>query len=292
MRETPAHGSFRAVAHGAGWLLPDWMAPADVHAVVTTRRGGVSAGPWGDAAGAPCGMNLGFGSGDDRAAVEANRARLAALLPSSPVWLRQVHGADVIDADGLVAQASAADSAHGTDATGTEPPTADAAVALAPGVVCVVMVADCLPVFFTDRAGRAVGVAHAGWRGLAAGILEATVARLRERLGEPAAPMLAWLGPAIGPEHFEVGADVLDAMLARWPDAGRAFSASPLGRAGKWHADLFALARRALADCGAIEVTGGGYGTAGDAQRFYSHRRDAGRTGRHAALIWREPASA
>jgi len=255
-----------------GWIRPEWPAPPGVRALFTTRAGGVSAPPWGAAPGVGGGMNLALHTGDDPGHVAANRARLRRLLPGDPVWLEQVHGAGVVDAE-----------------RAAPTPTADASVALAPGVVCAVLVADCLPVLLTEAGGRAVAAAHAGWRGLAAGVLQATVARVRERLAAEAgvrdAHLLAWLGPAIGAGRFEVGADVLAAMRAALPGAERAFVA--LG-ADKYLADLFALARIALADCGVGAVHGGGRCTACDAQRFYSFRRDRC-TGRHAALIWREP---
>jgi YfiH family protein len=245
-------------------LQLDWPAPPGVFARVTLRAGGVSTGPHG--AGASGGLNLGFGSGDVAEAVMENRRRLRAQLPAEPRWLQQVHGAAVVDAAQVTAEA----------------PAADAAVTDAAGVVAVVMMADCLPVLLTDREGRAVGAAHAGWRGLAAGVLQATVAALRARVG--AAPLMAWLGPAIGPDHFEVGAEVRAAMRAALPQADLAFKATG---ADKLHADLFMLARQALAHAGVTEVYGGGVCTYCDAARFYSHRRDRV-TGRHAALIWRE----
>jgi YfiH family protein len=216
-------------------------------------------------------MNLGLGSGDDPARVLANRALLRRLLPAEPLWLSQVHGAVVVDAD----------AAFGA------PPAADASTALDADVVCAVLVADCLPVLFADRAGRAVAAAHAGWRGLAAGVLQNTVARMRERLaarGDNAqVEVIAWLGPAIGPQRFEVGGEVLAALQARLPDAAMAFEPAA---GGKYRADLFMLARQALSQCGVNGVYGGTLCTASDPQRFFSYRRD-GNTGRHAALIWR-----
>jgi YfiH family protein len=245
------------------WISPDWPVPANVRALITTRAGGVSVGPFGAEGGG--GMNLGLKSGDAIEAVQANRARLRAVLPAEPRWLRQVHGANVADigADG-------------------EPPEADAAIALRPGRVCVVSIADCMPVLFADAKGRAVGVAHAGWRGLAAGILQNTATMMRERLGDRQATLLAYLGPAIGPAHFEVGAEVLDAMRERLPQAGDGFR--PLN-AGKYLCDLFSLARQALAQVKIERVFGGGDCTHSDAARFYSYRRDKV-TGRHAAVIW------
>jgi YfiH family protein len=249
----------------AEWLWPDWPAPARVRALITTRAGGSSTGPYG----APTdgGMNLGFGSGDAAAAVEHNRSRLSALLPSVPRWLSQVHGAAVVDAETVAGAVEA-----------------DAAITDRPGTVAVVLIADCMPVFLTDRSGRAVGVAHAGWRGLAAGVIPATVRALRTKLGERDAELLAFLGPAIGPDHFEVGSEVLQAMTRTLPGAAAAFV--PSG-ADKHRADLFALGKMALAEAGVGAVYGGGVCTHCDARRFYSHRRDRV-TGRQAALIWIE----
>jgi polyphenol oxidase len=237
------------------WIVPDWPAPANVKAFITTRAGGISTGPYAR-------FNLGGRTADDPLAVEANRQRLRATLPGEPKWLRQVHGADVVDADTLA-----------------DIPDADAAVARAPGTVCAVLVADCIPVLLADRAGSAVAVAHAGWRGLARGVLERTV----ERLARPPAELLAYLGPGIGPGAFEVGADVRDAFLAT--DAGAEAAFAPRSP-GKWMADLFLLARQRLARCGVGHVYGGEWCTHSDPRRFYSYRRD-GATGRMAALIWR-----
>jgi YfiH family protein len=250
----------------ARWIVPDWPAPRGVRALITTRAGGVSRGPWGVPPDGTGGMNLGYGSGDDPAAVAANRARLRALLPEEPRWLTQLHGARVADAESVA-----------------EPPVADASTALARNVVCAVLVADCMPVLFADVRGRAVAAAHAGWRGLAAGVLQATADALRSRLNDPRAELIAYLGPAIGAEAFEVGADVLAAMLATLPQAASAFR--PLG-GGKYLADLFALGRQALAQRGVEAVYGGTESTYAQPQRFYSFRRDRV-TGRHAALIWR-----
>ena len=248
------------------WIVPDWPAPPKVRALITTRAGGVSTGSFGDVDGKG-GMNLGLKSGEAIERVLANRARLRAALPAEPRWLQQVHGATVarIDDDGAL-----------------DP--ADAAIALQPGRVCVVSIADCMPVLFADREARAVGVAHAGWRGLAAGILQQTAAAMRARLGDADRELLAYLGPAIGPQHFEVGPEVLSAMTERLPRAAEAFR--PSGR-HKYLCDLFALARQALAQVGITRVYGGAHCTYGDATRFYSYRRDKV-TGRHAALIWIE----
>jgi purine-nucleoside/S-methyl-5'-thioadenosine phosphorylase / adenosine deaminase len=236
------------------WIVPDWPAPANVRALITTRSGGVSTGPFAS-------MNLGQPIDDDMQSVRTNRASLRDILPAEPKWLLQVHGAQVVNADRL-----------------QQPVEADAAVARNPGSVCTVMVADCLPVLLTDCAGRVVAAAHAGWRGLAAGVLENTVHATDTAPNE----LLAYLGPAIGPSAFEVGADVRDAFLARSPDAASAFVAH---KPGKWQADLFALARQRLRASGVTQIYGGGLCTYSDPWRFYSHRRDKV-SGRMAALIW------
>lgn len=244
------------------WIVPTWAAPCGVRAFVTTRHGGSSRGPWG--AGTAGGMNLGA-LDDPDPAVAANRRRLAALLPAAPVWLHQVHGARVLDA----AHAIAGDAA-------------DALIAVQRGAVCAVRVADCLPVLLADARGRGVGVAHAGWRGLAAGVVQNTVAALRAALGDPGAELHAFLGPAIGRARFEVGDEVLVEMRRRLPDAEAAFVRTAPGR---WHADLCALARQALAAQQVTQVSGGTWCTYDDPSRFYSFRRDRV-TGRHAALVW------
>lgn len=197
--------------------------------------------------------------GDMKAA--AGRGRLRRHLPADPAWLRQVHGRQVVDA--------------GCAAAGT---AADAAFATRRNVVCAVMVADCMPVFFADEKGEAVGIAHAGWRGLCAGVLEATVAAMPV----PPARLLAWLGPAIGPQAYEVGGEVRDAFLAREASAAPAFAPT---RPGHWRLDLYAVARQRLAALGVASVSGGGYCTASDAARFFSYRRD-GASERMAAAIW------
>lgn len=247
----------------AQWIVPNWDAPANVRSLITTRAGGVSVGPF--SATGSGGMNLGLKSGDALESVYANRARLRAVLPAEPRWLQQVHGAAVADVD-----------------EETDLAAADAAISLTPGRVCVVSIADCLPVLFADRRGRAVAVAHAGWRGLAAGVIQNTTAALRARLGDSDAALLAYLGPAIGPTRFEVGTEVLAAMSERLPQARSAFTAVAQG---KLLCDLFALARQALAQSGVDQVFGGGECTYSDAARFFSYRRDRV-TGRHAALIW------
>ena len=248
-------------------ILPaDWPSPASVHAFTTLRRGaGGSAAPFDR-------FDLGARNGDDPAVVAANREELRRRfgLPSLPHWLRQVHGTGVLRFD------RALDAARATDAE----PEADAAVTSVPGVVLAVLTADCLPVAFAAEDGSEVGVAHAGWRGLAAGVLEATVAAMRT----PPARLRAWLGPAAGPQAYEIGADVREAFVAADPAAAAAFVAT---RPGHWRVDLYTLARRRLAATGlrADAVHGGGLCTITDAARFYSHRRDV-RTGRMATLAF------
>lgn len=258
-------GATRPRAGGAGdaamsepvFLVPDWPAPSTVRALVTTREGGVSAGGYGS-------LNLADHVGDDAAAVAENRRRLrvAAMLPQEPAWLSQVHGTGVLPAGAVTAGACA--DASFTDAAGT---------------VCAVLTADCLPVLLCDENGRWVAALHAGWRGLAAGVIESTLACW----GARAAETLAWLGPAIGPQAFEVGAEVRDVFVAQDRGADAAFVPSRLGH---WHADLYQLARRRLAACGVRRVWGGHWCTYHESERFYSYRRD-GATGRMASLIWR-----
>lgn len=240
------------------FLVPDWSAPAGVRAVSTTRLGGLSTGPW-------AGFNLATQCGDDPAVVEQNRAwlRTRLALPAEPVWMTQVHGARVVE----------------IPAAGMQP-VADAAWTSRAGVVCAVMTADCLPVVFCDRRGCHVAVAHAGWRGLAGGVLEATLAAVPVLPGET----LAWLGPCIGPTAFEVGEDVRAAFCDTVPADVAAFA--PAARAGHWYADLVALARRRLRRAGVTSIHGGHWCTYRDPERFYSYRRD-GVTGRMATLIWR-----
>lgn len=257
------------------WIVPSWPAPAHVRALSTTRRGGVSSGPYGLAGGRPGGLNLGSHVGDDADAVARNRARLAAALPSTPRWLEQVHGCTVVTAD----PGGAADV-----------PRADASMASASDQVCAVMTADCLPVLLCDRAGTVVGAAHAGWRGLCAGVIEATVDRMGERahaMGEKGSEWLAWLGPAIGPDAFEVGAEVRAAFLeAALPGERQAVErAFRPGAEGKYLADIYQLAITRLARAGCHQVFGGDRCTVAEAEDFYSYRRD-GTTGRMASLIW------
>lgn len=244
---------------GAELIRADWPAPACVQAVVTTRSGGVSGGPYAS-------LNLAQHVDDDPSAVRRNRQllRAALALPSDPVWLQQVHGTVVVEA--------------GAASTGV---TADAAWTGTAGVVCAVLTADCLPVLFCNRPGTHVAVAHAGWRGLAGGVLEATVAAL-VAAGASADSLLAWLGPAIGPENYEVGADVRDALLRVDPAAEAAFR---VHGPGHWRLDLYAAARLRLSRVGVIAVSGGDYCTVADPGRFYSYRRDRV-TGRQATLVW------
>jgi YfiH family protein len=251
-------------------VRPDWPdLPAGVRALASTRRGGVSTGPYDDGAGGG-GMNLGLHVGDDGAAVQANRARLLSLLPGHPAWIAQVHGADVVDA--------------GSVREGGPVHTGDASIARAPGTVSAILTADCLPVLFAGLDGKVVGAAHAGWRGLAGGVLGATLAAMR---AAGAGEITAWLGPAIGPDAFEVGADVRAAFEAALPgEAGAAFRPYP-GREGKYLADIYLLARRMLAHDGVARVHGGDRCTFSETTAFYSYRRD-GVTGRQASLIWLE----
>ncbi len=242
------------------FLVPDWPAPAGVRAVTTTRRGGASEGPY-------AAFNLAAHVGDDPARVAVNRAALRArlALPAEPAWLAQVHGTTVVDANPR-----------------DNPPEADASVADRPGVVCAVLTADCLPVLFCTRDGTLVAAAHAGWRGLAAGVLEATV----RALGGPPGELLAWLGPGIGPDAYEVGPEVREAFVCADPRAADAFAQGK--RADRWLADMYALARLRLASAGVTAVYGGGLCTYRDRERFFSYRRD-GATGRMATLAWLEP---
>lgn len=247
---------------GLQLLQPDWPAPANIHAWSTSRVQGISEAPYD-------GLNLARHVGDQPAAVEQNRQHLAQVLalPSSPLWLNQVHGRQVVNA---------AEWPH-TGESGSQP-DADASYSSQAGVVCVVMTADCLPLLVCNRRGDRVAAAHAGWRGLAAGVIESTLAALQE----PAAELLVWLGPAIGPGAFEVGEDVRQAFVAE--DAATA-SAFRQNRPGHYLADIYALARHRLQAFGVRAIYGGGYCTFDDADHFYSYRRD-GKTGRQASLIW------
>ncbi|KWK50535.1 hypothetical protein WT81_34140 [Burkholderia stagnalis] len=264
-------------------VQPDWQVSPRVRALVTTRAGGVSEGPygrWHDGGAQPGGMNLGLHTGDDPAHVAENRARLLALAGQPrAAWLEQVHGARIVRADEVIA----------ADPDAAAPVRADASVTDRANAVCVVMVADCLPVLLCDAQRRAVGAAHAGWRGLAAGIVEDTAAQVAALAGGASDSLHAFLGPAIGPDAFEVGADVRDAFLDTAPqsehdETRRAFAAIE-GAPGKFLADLHALARLRLARAGVSRVSGGGACTVTEPSRFYSYRRDRV-TGRMAAAIW------
>lgn len=248
-------------------LRPDWPAPPGVMAAVSQRAGGVSSPPWAS-------LNLGGGVGDEAHAVATNRARFAAALGARPVWLEQVHGRQVLRLDAGAPDASL--------------PPADAAWTTETGIACAVLVADCLPVLMARRDGGAVAAAHAGWRGLAAGVLEATVEAICEGLAVAPGDIVAWLGPCIGPRQFEVGADVLLACGQQPDQADPAcFVHRPRGDGSpRWLADLARLARRRLAAAGVTAVSEAGACTVEEASRFFSFRRD-GRTGRFAAAIWR-----
>ena len=241
------------------WIFPDWPAPPQVHAAVTTRLGpGVSAPPFDR-------FNLGLRSGDAADAVAANRGALqqALRLPAAPRWLQQVHGCGVAELGPLP-------SGH--------EPQADAAVSHIPGTVLSILTADCLPVLLCADDGREIGAAHAGWRGLAAGVLEATLAQM---ISAPSR-VLAWLGPCIGATSYEVGEEVRAAFVARDAAAAACFEAT---RPGHWRCDLASLARQRLARAGVTRIHGGGIDTHADA-RFYSYRREGAASGRFASLIW------
>lgn len=248
--------------HSPELVFPDWPAPASVKAVTTTRIGGVSDGRH-------AALNLGERVGDRPTRVRENRRILARILalPAEPVWLRQVHGTDIVDAGRASPEAAA-----------------DGSVSHKPGAVCAVLTADCLPVFLCDRAGTRVGLMHAGWRGLAAGVLAAGVARL----SVPPVELLAWLGPAIGPDVYEVGDEVKRAFVEKDAACAAAFVAT---RPGHWLADLYALARRQLEHLGVTDIYGGGFCTFRDEARFFSYRRDGQQSGRMASLIWLEPSA-
>ncbi|WP_433737182.1 peptidoglycan editing factor PgeF [Pseudomonas putida] len=237
------------------WLIPDWPAPAGVKACVTTRAGGVSLAPFDS-------LNLGDHVDDSPEAVAENRRRLTDHFAIQPAWLQQVHGIVVAHADP------------------SQVVTADASWTSTPGIACASMTADCLPALFCDRAGTRVAAAHAGWRGLAAGVLEATL----DSLAVAPCDVLVWLGPAIGPQAFEVGPEVRETFVEQLPEAAEAFV--PSQNEGKFMADIYRLARLRLAARGVTAVYGGGFCTVTD-PRFFSYRR-APRTGRFASLIWLE----
>ncbi len=235
------------------WIVPHWQTPPGIRALSTLRTGGTSTGAYES-------WNLAGHVGDQETAVTANRERLRQVLPGEPAWLTQVHGTGVVDA------------ANG-------PAEGDASFTTEAGVVCAVLTADCLPLLLCSRDGSRVAAAHAGWRGLAAGVIEATV----DALGVPGDQLVAWLGPAIGPDAFEVGEEVRDTFVAHDPAAVDAFRP---GEGGRWFADLYTLARQRLARRGVAAAYGGGLCTFADRERFFSFRRD-GTTGRMATLIWR-----
>jgi YfiH family protein len=232
-------------------IQPDWPAPANVHAFVTTRNGGVSAGPWKS-------MNLGLNSGDDPNVVAQNREALNERLPCPPQWLRQVHGTRVVEHSGRL----------------DPDPEADAILSSTSGQVCAVLTADCLPVLLCDTRGKQVAAAHAGWRGLAAGVLQKVVERMRAKPGE----LMAWLGPAIGPSAYEVGDEVMSAFA---DDLSFCF----YPHVDRWLLDLYAAARSILTQSGVPSISGGDFCTFSNAAQFYSYRRD-GVTGRMASVIW------
>ncbi|WP_407292452.1 peptidoglycan editing factor PgeF [Stutzerimonas zhaodongensis] len=235
------------------FIVPDWPAPPAVRACVTTRSGGESLAPYDS-------FNLGDHVGDDPLAVSRNRERLRRVLGCKPAWMGQVHSNIAVEANPQ------------------HRPTADGCWTATPGVACAVLTADCLPVLFCDVHGTRVGAAHAGWRGLAAGMLEATISAM----DVPGRQLIAWLGPAIGPTAFEVGGEVRDAFVSHHAASEEAFS--PSHNAGRYMADIYQLARIRLADCGVTAVFGGGFCTVSD-PRFFSYRR-AALTGRFASLIW------
>ena len=291
------------------WLEADWPAPPGVRALTTLRHGlGASLAPFDR-------LNLGLYSGDDQAAVVENRRQLevALALPSAPRWLRQVHGVDVVRfgsardpppapaarplslahplgaAAGEVSNPSPllpplplAGEGWGEGALVNAEPEADAAVTSSPGTVLAILTADCLPAVFAARDGSEVAAAHAGWRGLATGMLEATVAAMHA----PASDVVAWLGPCAGPQMYEIGEEVFDTFVSRDARAASAFVAT---RPGHWKVDLYTLARQRLSDAGiaSADIHGGGLCTISEPARFFSHRRDQ-RTGRMATLVWRQ----
>ncbi len=247
-------------------IIPDWPAPKNVRALQTTRQGGVSAAPYDS-------LNLGDHVGDAPLAVERNRILFNTLLPSEPVWLEQVHGTIVANADNASCL-----------------PQADACIARHRAAVCVVMTADCLPMLLCDTQGSVVGAAHAGWKGLAAGVIEATV----QAMDVAPQNLMAWLGPAISQQAFEVGDEVRAAFVAAQPQAAAAFTPSlPLGErvpirareGAKYMADIYALARLRLNTLGVTHIFGGNFCTYRECERFFSYRRD-GATGRMGTFIW------
>lgn len=244
------------------WIIPEWPAPQHIKALFTTRKGGIHCDPRSIYAG----FNLGDHVGDDPDVVQKNRAQLCHYLPDKPRWLIQVHGNKPVWVDAI-----------GND----DKPEGDAAISRRHGVVCAILVADCLPVFLCDEVGSVVAVAHAGWRGLAGGIIENTIQEMRR--SSQSKQIFAWLGPAIGPRCFEVGKEVRSTFIQSDAQSANAFTGD--GKHEKYYADLFQLARQRLAKAGVNQVFGGELCTFSDADRFYSYRRD-GQTGRMAALLW------
>lgn len=245
------------------FLAPDWPAPANVRALITTRRGGVSRGVYAS-------LNLGDHVDDDPIVVAQNRALVSRQIDARPLWLKQVHGTHVVEADSCLE----------ADPNGV--PEADASFTHRTGVACAVMTADCLPVLLCDRAGTVVAAAHAGWRGLLDGVLEATMDAMKVSGSE----LMAYLGPAIGPQAFEVGDEVRSAFVERSRSAEEGFRPrSP----GKWLADIYLLARQRLSARGVAQIYGGDCCTVTGVERFFSYRRD-GQTGRMASLIWLDQA--
>lgn len=245
-------------------IIPEWNAPGNIRAFSTVRYGGYSVAPYhGDDSGKN-GLNFGMHVADDPDAVQKNRALLKKELPSEPVWLNQVHGTTVVDA---------------ADVSGA--PDADASFSAKANVVCLIMTADCLPVLLCDREGTVVAVAHAGWRGLAGGVLEKTVEKMKRQTDSE---IMAWLGPAIGPAAFEVGDDVRDVFVRKNSRMNSAFIPGK-DTSGKYLADIYSLAKMTLNEMGVIDVSGGGFCTFTDKKRFYSYRRN-GVTGRMATGIW------
>jgi YfiH family protein len=264
------HGSAFQTINGLRLLLPNWSAPPQIGAFCTTRTGGISKAPFDS-------LNLGRYVNDEPASVTENRARVVALLPAEPVWLRQVHGTRVWDAD----------LAHAEGII-----EADAAVTTKTNTVLTVMAADCLPILITGSEGKVIGAAHAGWRGLVHGVLENTVDAMQAKTGiSDAGQYRAWLGPAIGPRAFEVGEEVRAAFHEHaqkyaLPSPSEAFMAID-GKPGKYWANLYELARQRLASKGINYIHGGEFCTVRDQTHFFSHRRD-GQSGRFAAFIWRQ----
>lgn len=258
---------------GLDILQPDWrqaVTPRGVDMLFTCRDGGVSSGPWGNVDGM-MGLNVGDHVQDAASCVRMNRNIVAQLVPSDPKWMHQVHGTKIVEADTVTAETEA-----------------DACWTKTPGVVCTIMVADCLPVLLADVNGEIVGAVHAGWRSLAAGLIQRTIAKMTSEVGHPL-ELVAWLGPRIGAEDFEVGPEVLEAMQETLPEAKKAFVAKE--NSDRLLADLGALAKMALLGAGLEErnIVDSGANTYADPKRFYSYRRDGEKSGRHAAMVWIKP---